>query len=124
MIDYIEHWFRAFAFTLTVEALIVTLALPNVEPVWRRLGAATFAQVASHPAVWFIFPRLGMSYSSMVLVAEAWAVVSELLIYRLVFRELSWLRAFGVAALANGASYGLGLLLRALASHFGWGVIV
>lgn len=120
LMSYHEHWARAFAFTLAVELLVVFVALGKGQPWWRRLGGAGFAQLASHPAVWFIFPQLPLSYGITVAVAELWAVSSEVLIYRLVFRELGWLRALAVSALANGLSLGLGLTLRALSKQLGW----
>jgi hypothetical protein len=46
--------------------------------------------------------------------AELWAFGSEVLLYRLVFRELPWRRAIAVSALANALSLGLGLVLRGL----------
>lgn len=108
-------WARAFAVTTLVELLVATPLLANVEARrWRRAAVVVFAQIASHPAVWFILPELGMQRSTYLVVAEGWAVVCELLLYRVVFPDLRWSRAFGVSALANGASFAAGLVLQHL----------
>lgn len=109
-------WARAFLITVAVESLIATPLLREgqtpVAPLPRRLGVVCFAQVMSHPAVWFIFPALGLSYTTSLVLAETWAVVSELVFYRVVFPELPWKRAIAVSVLANAASFGVGTLLQ------------
>lgn len=110
---YVVAWLKAFGLTVLVELAVAWPLLKRHEPVaWRAAGLIVFAQVASHPAVWFIFPELGLSFQTMVVAAESWAVLSEMLFYLLVFRGTTPREAFGVAALANGASYGLGILIR------------
>ena len=111
---YVLAWFKAFLLTVLVELAVAVPLLREHEPSpWRRAGIVAFAQLASHPAVWFIFPELRIGWSWIIGFAEVWAVLSETAYYALVFRGLGGRRAFGVAALANGVSYGLGLLLRA-----------
>ena len=110
-------------FTVSVEALVVLVALAKTASWPRRLGALAFANIASHPAVWFVFPELGLSYSVMVILAETWAVGSELVFYRLVFEQLSWRRAVLISLLANALSLGLGLVVRALATHYGFWLV-
>ncbi|MBK7584231.1 MAG: hypothetical protein IPI67_29020 [Myxococcales bacterium] len=109
---YVGLWVRAFAVTLGSELLIAPRLLPSRESRRRRLGAVVAANVLSHPAVWFVFPDLGLRYGSMLVLAELWAFGSEALLYALVFVGLSWRRALGVSAVANALSLGLGLLLR------------
>lgn len=114
---YVVAWMRAFALTIAAEMLVAGPLLRREEPgTPRRLGLIAFAQLASHPAVWFIFPELRLAPETTLVLSEGWAVLSETLFYALVFRGMPGQRAFGVAALANGASYGLGLLLQ----RFGW----
>jgi len=111
---YVLAWFKAFLITVVVELLVAWPLLRRDElSGGRRAGLIFFAQMASHPAVWFIFPELKLRWASILLLAEGWAVLSETLFYWLVFRGLPLRRAFGVAALANGASYGTGLALQA-----------
>src|SRR4051812_43739523 len=115
---YVGLWFKAFLITLLLEAPIAAALFRAVEPrTLRRLGLVFFANLASHPAVWFVFPNLGLSYYPALLLAELWAVLVEALFYRLVFEEADGLQVLGVSALANGASFGAGLLLRAMT---GW----
>ena len=107
-------WFRAFLVTVLVETPIAAALLKPAEPrLYRRAVLVLFANMASHPAVWFIFPELGLSYAPTLVLAEAWAVLSEALLYRLVFEKTGAVEALGISALANGASFGIGLLVRA-----------
>ena len=110
---YVALWARAFALTLAVETPLATWMLRDVDRSRaRRIGAALAGNLATHPAVWFILPALGLSHAPMTAVEEAWAVVVEMAVYRLVFPALPWSRALGVSAVANGASFAVGLLLR------------
>jgi hypothetical protein len=109
---YVADWARYFALTLGIELLVATPLLGRREALARRLAAVTFAQVASHPAVWFILPALGLGRIRYLVLAESWAIVSELLLYRLVFPSLTWSRALAASALANGVSLGVSTLIR------------
>jgi hypothetical protein len=112
-LTYVALWARAFAVTLAVEAPIAVWLLRDVDPSrLRRLGAALAGNLATHPAVWFILPALGLPHAPMTAIEETWAVVIEMAVYALVFPSLRWSRALGVSALANGASFAVGLLLR------------
>jgi hypothetical protein len=111
---YLLAWLKAFLFTSAVEIPIATALFRRAEArLGRRLGFAFFANLISHPAVWLIFPFLGLRYGTSILLAEAWAFGIEALFYMLAFEKSDRFHAAGVSALANGASYGLGLLVRA-----------
>lgn len=113
----LKAWFLAFCLTVLVEELVAyPLLRPAESSPMRRLGLVFFAQLASHPAVWFIVPDLPISSSSVVIVAESWALISEVVFYLLAFPAVDLRRAVAVSALANGASFGLGLVLQRL----GW----
>jgi hypothetical protein len=111
-VGYVALWARAFALTVGSELLIATWFLPREATRSRRMGAVVFANVASHPAVWFVFPELFSSWHVALVTSELWALGSELLIYRLVFPTLEWRKALAASALANGGSLLLGLVLR------------
>ncbi len=107
-------WLKAFLLTVLVETPLAAALLRPAEPrLARRTALVLFANLASHPAVWFIFPALGLPYLPTLLISEAWAVLLEALLYRLVFEKTDAVEALGISALANGASFGIGLLLRA-----------
>lgn len=108
---YMLAWLRAFLFTEAVEAPIYRAL---VKARWRvGLGASAI----THPFVWFAFPYLrfipGVSYLVMVVLAELFAWSVEAVYLRLLLR-VSVIRAMLVSLIANGASLGLGLLLRKL----------
>lgn len=110
----VAAWARAFVFTLLVEFAVAVPLLGAAEPSRaRRAALVAVANVASHPAVWFILPALALSATARLALSELWAVLLELGVYRLALRDLAVLRAVAASALANGASLGLGLLLRA-----------
>ncbi len=109
-------WLVAFLITVAVEAPIVvglTRRLAARAP--RRFALAVFAQLATHPLVWFVFPRLvGLKGRTSLLLSELWAWLAEAAFYALVFPDLPARRALGISALANGASLAAGVLLAGL----------
>lgn len=95
-------WFLAFVVTQVVEV-----------PIWMRAFGgrpwiAFAASALTHPIVWFVLPQLGLSHWIYVGVAEGYAVIVEAV----------WAGRFGVkrplawSVLANGLSFGIGMLLR------------
>lgn len=107
----IVPWAKAFLVTLGVEVLVAARLLDGRVSVPRRLGLAAFAQLATHPLVWFVLPNLASSRLQFLVLAESWAVLGEILFYRLAMPENTWTRCAAVSALANGASFGLGAVL-------------
>jgi hypothetical protein len=107
----LNDWLVAFALT-TVSELVVAVPLLAPGSRARRVGAVCLGQLATHPAVWFIWPLLGWSRPSYVLVAEGFALIVEMLVYRLVFERLPWSKALAASALANAASLAIGLWWR------------
>jgi hypothetical protein len=109
--SHVVEWAKYFAVTALVELAIALPLLGGGERRARRFLAVTFAQLVSHPSVWFIVLALGLPRLLDLIVAETWAILSELLLYRLVFERLSWWRALGVSAVANGGSLAVGTWL-------------
>lgn len=123
-LTYTQHWLVAFVFTQAVEVPIYMLALTRLGgpprlakteagpplPLPLRLFVALAASLVTHPVVWFVWPRLVPDYLTMVLGAEAFAVLTEALLLHLC--GLRW--ALPLSLLANGASLGIGLASRSL----------
>ncbi|WP_437591397.1 hypothetical protein [Sorangium sp. So ce1000] len=110
----VAAWARAFMVTLLVELAVASPLLGAAERSrGRRAALVAVANIASHPAVWFIFPALALGATARLALSELWAVLLELGVYRLALRDLPAARAVAASALANGASLALGLLLRA-----------
>lgn len=105
----------AFGLTLGVEGFVAFLIAPFFGASRERaLIAAMLGSAITHPVVWPAFyalwPQLKLwSYG----VVEAYAVLAEMLVYRLA-TSVSWGRAFFLPLLVNGASVGAGFLMRAL----------
>jgi len=113
-----QSWLFAFILTLGVELPIMLAALPEASgSLPRRLFTAVLANGVSHPLLWYgILPAgaaLGWTWSQTVCLGEFWAVGSEGLVLSLALRGLPWRRSLGISALANGASFALGLGIAA-----------
>ena len=109
----VEDWFGAFVLTLVVETPIVVVVLRHAETDLARLALiAVFANLATHPAVWFVFTQLFLvGTAAYVLAAEAWAVLVETAFFMVVIRGVGARRAVAASLLANGASILAGLLV-------------
>lgn len=118
MTPWVLDWLRAFAITVAVEALVATPLLRRAEPrVARRLAALLLVNLATHPLVWFLFPGLATRYAIRVALSEAWAFGAEAGAYLVIWPHLGARRAFLVSLLANGASFGAGMLLSLIGSR-------
>lgn len=113
LIGYEAAWVRYFTLT-TLTELAVAVPLLSKQPLGRRVLAVLVANFATHHFVWFFLARLGMSRLGLTLVAEPWAVGFETLVYALAFPALPRSRALAASALANAASFVVGLLVARL----------
>ena len=113
-----SEWLAAFMLTLAVEVPIGLLLLRHAEPDLRRLFfLVLFANLVTHPAVWFVFTQLFLiGTPQYTLVAEAWAVVVEAIFYVVTIRGLAPTRSILVAVVANAASFVVGRLVFSLGS--------
>jgi hypothetical protein len=101
-------YLAALALTLAVEVPLVALVYPGQR---RRMATCCAAATAfTHLVMHFVLPRLFTG--TVVLVAgETLALALEALAYALVSRPRDGARALLASALANGASFGVGLLI-------------
>jgi hypothetical protein len=106
-------WLMAFLATVAVEGpIVVVLTRGHPTPAWRRALIAIFAQLVTHPLVWFVFPRLvGLTGRSSLALSELWAWLAEAAFYAVVLPGLSPARTLGISALANAASIMVGLAI-------------
>ena len=109
-------WLVAFLVTVAVEApIVLALTRGSETGIARRLALVVFAQLATHPLVWFVFPRIvGLTGLGATTLAELWAWLAEAAFYALVLGGLSLTRALAISALANGASVLAGVILTSL----------
>ena len=109
---YLKEWALAFALTQIIEVPIVVALTRAAElPAWKRAATAFVATLATHPIVWFVVPELGLGESARVSASEGWAFGAECVIYRLFLAPLGWRASAAASALANAASFGIGVLL-------------
>jgi hypothetical protein len=114
-VAYIGAWLIAFALTVTSEAAVVGWWARRLEPrLTRRLALCFFANLATHPLVWFVFPALAGTWARATVASELWAWLVEAAFYRVTFSSSGWGAALGLSLVANLFSFGLGLTLWAL----------
>ena len=118
----VSGWFMAFVLTVAIEAPIVWLLVKRAEPDLPRLGVLIlFADLATHPAVWFIVPQLLLVGTlSYTLVAETWATTAEAVFYGAAIKGLSPRRAIAVAVAANVTSFLVGRAISELWPELFW----
>jgi hypothetical protein len=114
-VTYLGEWGLAFALTQLVEVpIVVALTRAAEAPAWKRAAAAFVATLATHPIVWFVIPEFSLGFNvgegARVFTSEAWAFAAECAIYRLFLPPLGWRRAAAASAIANAASFGVGVL--------------
>jgi hypothetical protein len=108
---WVANWLRAFGLTLLVElAIALPLLAPSEPRLSRRASVVVVVNLATHPLVWFLFPGLAIGAGGRLALSEAWAVLAELAIYRIVWPALSFRRAALVSLAANAASLLAGLV--------------
>jgi hypothetical protein len=114
-------WFQAFAFTLAVEVpvFVAVARLPvgtppkDRAPLWRLALAGAAGTCATHPSLWFLWPRVVGDYTAYIVSGELLVTAIESATFFALARPITWPRAVAASVTANAASFGLGLLLRA-----------
>ena len=115
MTFWIANWLYAFGLTVAVELAIGAPLLAATEPrVMRRLGGIVLVNLASHPLVWFVGPTVATHSAMRLGISETWAWLAEVGGYLVIWPGMGAPRAALVSALANGASFGLGLVVTNL----------
>jgi hypothetical protein len=112
----VSGWLAAFALTLAVELPIAVWLLRRAEAdVRRRAALVVLANLATHPAVWYVFSQFFLVGTlEYTLAAEGWAFGLEAIFYFVAIRGLTSRRAVAVALIANGASFVAGRVVGGL----------
>lgn len=102
-----------YLFTIAIEAPILIVGLrPSLPAVRTRIAAACWLTGVTYPVVVVVLPLLlwpVASYATYVASAESFAVVTECVLYRLVWRGSR--HDLAIVALANVVSAAVGLWL-------------
>lgn len=104
-------WLRAFLFTLAVEVPIFVLMVRGEVPAWRAALAGAAGTCVTHPALWFLWSQIIADYTLYIVTGEALVASIEAASFFVLARPSSFWTAIAASFLANGASYGLGLLV-------------
>ena len=107
-------WLRAFVLTQVIEIPVYVAVGWNKGSLLRLIGAGAACTAVTHPMLWFVWPHVIHDYTTFVVSGEIGITIVEALIFWRAVPKLSATRACGAALVANGASYGIGELLRAL----------
>jgi hypothetical protein len=112
-------WFKAFVLTLAIECPIAASIL-RVKALRRTrlLLLLVFANLATHPMVWFVFPALPIAARAAFVLSELFAIGAEGLFFALVFQGTTVRRALAASLVANATSLGVGLLLYRFAGDW------
>lgn len=109
-------WLTAFLLTLLIEVPLAAALLRGHEPSRPRLVALlVFANLATHPLVWFGFPQLPLSWAASTALSENFAWVAEAAFFAVSFQGVGPGKAALVSLCANATSFGLGLAFYTLA---------
>ena len=112
-----HFWLIGFGLTLALEAPVVLTLLGPGEPRWlRRVSLFVFANLATHPLVWFFFPLLPCARPASLTLSELWAFGAEAFCFATLGERISARRAATTSLVANATSFSLGWLL----THY-WG---
>ena len=105
-------WLIGFGLTLSFEVPLVVWLLGDALPSMRhRLAIAVFANLLTHPLVWFFFPQMPINYAPRVALSECWAFAGEALFYWTVVSPISLARAGLISLAANLTSFGFGWIV-------------
>lgn len=109
-------WFTAFALTLAVEVPVVLfLVRRSAVASGRVVALVVFANLATHPVVWFVLTQLFVVGTlAYIVAAESWAIAVEGVFYRVTIADLTWPRAVFIAGVANAASFTAGRAIGVL----------
>ena len=107
-----HQWHFAFLLTLILEAPVYILMTRKSVPVWHGALAGVLCSTVTHPFLWFIWIRVmaTIGYVPYVVSGELLVTAMETGILFLVCRTLKWHQAFLASVVANGFSFGIGLL--------------
>jgi hypothetical protein len=107
------YWLKAFAFTQAIEIPIWTMLGRRAVPWWRAALAGAACTCLTHPLLWFVWPRVVHGYGAYIASGELLVAAIETAVFWALARPVALPRAVAASFLANAASYGGGLLLRA-----------
>ncbi len=107
-----HFWLIGFGMTLGMELPVVLWLLRRAEPRFgRRLANCIFANLVTHPLVWFFFPDVPTVRWLSLTLSECWAFGAEAVFYWLTISQLTFMRATLVSCAANTISLLFGWLI-------------
>ncbi|MCP4678191.1 MAG: hypothetical protein GY854_22300 [Deltaproteobacteria bacterium] len=107
----VTHWETAFFLTLTIEVPIYMYMTKGRVPLWRSALAGVACSAITHPLLWFAWRHVVHDYMDYVISGEILVAIIESGVFFAIARPVRPLHAVAASCVANGASYGTGLLL-------------
>ena len=108
-----QAWWRAFLLSLVVEGIVAGVTARALHlKVLRVIGASTAGTCLTHPLLWFVWSRLIANYALYIASGEILVAAIEALVIWAIARPITAKQAIAVSLIANGASYGLGVLIH------------
>jgi hypothetical protein len=112
----LRAWAAAFALSLIIEVPIFALVARREVPVWRAALAGAAGTFVTHPLLWFAWVHVVHDYTLYIASGEVLVAAIETLTFWALARPVSLRTALAASLVANGASYGAGLILDRLGS--------
>ncbi|MCC6159250.1 MAG: hypothetical protein IT350_14465 [Deltaproteobacteria bacterium] len=110
----LSHWLSLYLKTLAIEIPIYALLSRPIVAPSRAILAAVLCSTITHPILIYGWPRLMPDYQTYIVSGEILVAIVESTIFYIVARPISWSRAIAASFMANGASFGIGVLVSHL----------
>lgn len=107
-----HFWFIGFALTVVLEAPWILAGLRACEANRaRRWLALLFANLLTHPLVWYLFPSMPLARRWSLTSSELWAFAGECVFYANFAPGFSYRSAARLSFVANATSFVIGWIV-------------
>jgi hypothetical protein len=108
----VSRWLVALLLTLIIETPIYALVGRRHATVSRCILGGVLGTLITHPLLWFVWQNTFDNYLLRTITGELAVCLVEGVVLWAVARPINFNTALAISLLANGASYGIGILLH------------
>jgi hypothetical protein len=108
----LSKWLVALVLTLIIETPIYALLGRRYARVSRCVAGGIAGTLITHPLLWFVWRHTIDHYLLRTVTGEVLVCLVEGVVLWAVARPIDFKKALAVSLLANGTSYGIGVLLH------------
>ena len=110
----LTKWLVALLLTLVIETPIYAFMGRRYARVSRCVAGGVAGTLMTHPLLWFAWRHAIDHYLLRTVTGEALVCMAEGVVLWAVARPIDFKKALAVSLVANGTSYGIGVLLHIL----------